>query len=317
MVDEFAPPKFFASVRGIEHDQLFTEFNVGAARQISLSAEVRMCVEYNVKEKRRLKSVVDRQAELLKVREGEIENLKAQLLLREEKAAEVICLRAEASNFGAVERSLWDETDALKERNAIFKKELDALDVNVTELEASTVSKERGLTDLNALVTIVKSRNDNLVNKGRRVGTRGAQITLGSTLWKSHNAIGYSTFRTIPDFGVFTSLTSPSAPNAPSKTPSTKDTFSSSIDYIPKSPTSSTSLSPNGYLNSLTSPPPRVSPPPPTQENASMDITLTFHHHPIDVHLILHHLTTYSLVITFLEPSSGQWLFLLVLLYQI
>ncbi|GKD25668.1 hypothetical protein Tco_1231882 [Tanacetum coccineum] len=57
---------------------------------------------------------------------------------------------------------------------------------------------------------------------------------------------------------------SPSAPNAPSKTPSTKDTSSSSIDYILKSPTSSTSLSPNGYLNSPTSLPPRVSPPPPT-----------------------------------------------------
>ncbi|GJS52390.1 hypothetical protein Tco_0625752 [Tanacetum coccineum] len=70
-------------------------------------------------------------------------------------------------------------------------------------------------------------------------------------------------------------ISSPSAPNAPSKTPSTKDTSSSSIDYIPKSPTSSTSLLPNGYLNPPTSPPPRVSPPPPTQENASMDITLT------------------------------------------
>ncbi|GJY56632.1 hypothetical protein Tco_0455747 [Tanacetum coccineum] len=70
-------------------------------------------------------------------------------------------------------------------------------------------------------------------------------------------------------------ISSPSTPNVPSKTPSTKDTSSSSIDYIPKSPTSSTSLSPNGYLNSPTSPPPRVSPPPPTQENASMDITLT------------------------------------------
>ncbi|GJW63990.1 hypothetical protein Tco_0115874 [Tanacetum coccineum] len=70
-------------------------------------------------------------------------------------------------------------------------------------------------------------------------------------------------------------ISSPSAPNAPSKTPSTKDTSSSSIDYIPKSPTSSTSLSPNGYLNPPTSPPPRVSPPPPTHENASMDITLT------------------------------------------
>ncbi|GJZ87029.1 hypothetical protein Tco_0658639 [Tanacetum coccineum] len=57
-------------------------------------------------------------------------------------------------------------------------------------------------------------------------------------------------------------LSSPSAPNAPSKTPSTKDTSLSSIDYIPKSPISSTSLSPNGYLNSPTSPPLRISSPP-------------------------------------------------------
>ncbi|GJW71639.1 hypothetical protein Tco_0128556 [Tanacetum coccineum] len=70
-------------------------------------------------------------------------------------------------------------------------------------------------------------------------------------------------------------LSSPFSPNAPSKTPSTKDTSSSLIDYIPKSPTSSTSLSPNGYLNPPTSPPPRISPPPSTQENASIDITLT------------------------------------------
>ncbi|GKD25710.1 hypothetical protein Tco_1231924, partial [Tanacetum coccineum] len=70
-------------------------------------------------------------------------------------------------------------------------------------------------------------------------------------------------------------ISSPGAPNAPSKTPSTKDTSSSSIDYIPKSPTSSTSLSPNGYLNPPTSPPLRVSSPPPTQKNVSMDTTLT------------------------------------------
>ncbi|GJX11667.1 hypothetical protein Tco_0201526 [Tanacetum coccineum] len=71
-------------------------------------------------------------------------------------------------------------------------------------------------------------------------------------------------------------LSSPSAPNAPSKTPSTKGTSSSSIDYTPKSPTSSTSPSTNGYLNSPTSLPPRVPRPPPTQENTSIDITLTF-----------------------------------------
>ncbi|GKG30694.1 hypothetical protein Tco_0423182, partial [Tanacetum coccineum] len=69
------------------------------------------------------------------------------------EVAEVICLRAEASNLGAVKRFLWDEMDALKERNTILEKELDALDVKVTELEASSVSKERELTDLNALVS--------------------------------------------------------------------------------------------------------------------------------------------------------------------
>ncbi|GJS75199.1 hypothetical protein Tco_0725080 [Tanacetum coccineum] len=45
------------------------------------------------------------------------------------------------------------------------------------------------------------------------------------------------------------------------------------LTYIPISPTSS--FHTNGYLNPPSFPPPRVSPPPPTQENASMDITLT------------------------------------------
>nr|GFA87895.1 hypothetical protein [Tanacetum cinerariifolium] len=97
MVDEFAPLKFFASVRGMEHDQLFTEFNVEATRQMSLSAE--------------------------------------------------------------------GETNALRERNVILKKERNALDVKVTELETSAMSKERKLTYLNALVTFVKSQNDNLANR--------------------------------------------------------------------------------------------------------------------------------------------------------
>nr|GEZ75123.1 hypothetical protein [Tanacetum cinerariifolium] len=67
-------------------------------------------------------------------------------------------------------------------------------------------------------------------------------------------------------------LSSPSAPNAPSKTPSTKGTSSSSIDYTL---ISSTSPSTNYYLNLPTSPPSRVPSPPLTQENTSMDITLT------------------------------------------
>ncbi|GKE18246.1 hypothetical protein Tco_1425823 [Tanacetum coccineum] len=66
---------------------------------------------------------------------------------------------------------------------------------------------------------------------------------------------------------------SPSAPNAPSKTPSTVATSSSLIDSKLKSPTSSTSPSTDGYLNSPICPPPRVPPPPSTQ--GCEDITLT------------------------------------------
>nr|GEU79109.1 putative ribonuclease H-like domain-containing protein [Tanacetum cinerariifolium] len=119
---------------------------------MSLSAEVRMRAEYNVKQKRRLKSVVESQGELLKAREEEIESLKARLLLKEAKAMEAIRLPAEASNFETVEKFLRDETNALRERNVILEKEQNAMDVKVTELETSAMSKERELIDLNALV---------------------------------------------------------------------------------------------------------------------------------------------------------------------
>ncbi|GKB91711.1 hypothetical protein Tco_0963983 [Tanacetum coccineum] len=96
----------------------------------------------------------------------------------------------------------------------------------------------------------------------------------------------------------------PSAPNAPLKTPSTKDTSSSSIDYLPKSPTSSTSPSTNGYLNSPTSPPPRVPPPPPIQESRSMDITLNLSPiTPLDVQFNTPPLSTSLWSSHSLEPS--------------
>ncbi|GJX21450.1 hypothetical protein Tco_0224127 [Tanacetum coccineum] len=165
MVDEFAPSKFFASVCGMKHDQLFREFNVRAARQMSLSAEVRMRAEYNIRGKRRLKSVVEEKDELLKTRDEEIENLKANMSLKEAEAAEAICLSAEASKFKIVEKSLRDEVNALVEHNTILEKERNALDVKVADLEASVISKERELTDSNAQLTSVKSQNGNLIDQ--------------------------------------------------------------------------------------------------------------------------------------------------------
>nr|GEZ27363.1 hypothetical protein [Tanacetum cinerariifolium] len=165
IVDEFAPPMFFGSIRGMKHDQLFTEFNVGDARQMSLSAEVRMCAEYNIRGRMRLESVVKEKNQLLKAKDEEIKNLKAQMLLKEAKAAEAICLRVEASNFKAMEKSLRDEFNSLNKHNIILEKERNALDVKVMDLEAVVVSKERELTDSNAHLTSIKSQNDNLADQ--------------------------------------------------------------------------------------------------------------------------------------------------------
>ncbi|GJY33403.1 hypothetical protein Tco_0417872 [Tanacetum coccineum] len=152
MVDEFAPPKFFASVQGMDHDQLFTEFNVGAALQISLSAEVKMRAEYNIKEKRRLNSVMEEKNSLLKAKDEEVESLKAQLLMKEAKAAEAICLRAESSKFEVVEKSLRDEVKVLKEQNATLEQERTDLGVKVADLAASVKVREQEVAGLDAQV---------------------------------------------------------------------------------------------------------------------------------------------------------------------
>ncbi|GKE47879.1 hypothetical protein Tco_1479137 [Tanacetum coccineum] len=106
---------------------------------------------------------------------------------------------------------------------------------------------------------------------------------------------------------------SPSALNKPLKTPSIVATSSSFIDHKPKSPTSSTSPSIYGYLNSSMSHPLTVSPPPPTQESGSMDITLTLSPvTPLDVQFntpsppspLFGHLIPWNL----LEAHGDSWL---------
>ncbi|GKA35754.1 hypothetical protein Tco_0722245 [Tanacetum coccineum] len=164
MVDEFAPPKFFASIRGMEHDQLFTEFNVGVARQMSLSAEVRMRAEFNIREKRRLCSVVEEKDSLLKARDEDIRSLKAQLLVKETEAAMALHLLVEASKYEVVEKSLQDEIKSLKERNTTLEKEKDVLDVKVADLAASVKVREQEADDSDVMVTTVKLQNDRLAD---------------------------------------------------------------------------------------------------------------------------------------------------------
>nr|GEX57604.1 hypothetical protein [Tanacetum cinerariifolium] len=148
MVDEFAPPKFSASVRGMDHDQLFTEFNVGAAHQISLSAEVRMRAKYNLKEKRMLNSVVKEKDSLLMSR----------LFIFVPKPLNLKLLRNHR-----------DETQVLKERNSTLEKEKSKLEIQVTDLAASVKVREQEVANLDAVVTSVKLQNDSLADQDEKI----------------------------------------------------------------------------------------------------------------------------------------------------
>ncbi|GKA51381.1 hypothetical protein Tco_0744577 [Tanacetum coccineum] len=56
LVDRVAPPAFFSALRTMDYDQLYMKFNVGAAWQVCLGAEVRSRVEHELELKEKLKA---------------------------------------------------------------------------------------------------------------------------------------------------------------------------------------------------------------------------------------------------------------------
>ncbi|GJU45710.1 hypothetical protein Tco_1202976, partial [Tanacetum coccineum] len=164
-IDDLAPPALFAKILEMDYLDLFMEFNIRIARQACLSAEVRMLTEYCLDERRRLESECGRQAELLKGKDVEIENLKAQLLPKETEAAEAAHLIAQVSVAEATKKIHADEIEALKQRNVALKNEKNSLGEKVTELQSSISTKNLELKDLNATLSSLQSQNDGLVHQ--------------------------------------------------------------------------------------------------------------------------------------------------------
>ncbi|GKD25667.1 hypothetical protein Tco_1231881 [Tanacetum coccineum] len=86
------------------------------------------------------------------LRDDKVENLKAQLLLKEAEAAEAAHFRAQVSAAEATEKMHADEIDALKQRNVALENEKDSLDGKVIELQSSVSAKDLELKDLNVVV---------------------------------------------------------------------------------------------------------------------------------------------------------------------
>nr|GEX25448.1 hypothetical protein [Tanacetum cinerariifolium] len=145
MIGQLSPPGFFSQLRGMDYDQLFPEFNVGATRQTCLSSEVRLRSEHNYKERKKFERKCDRQADLLKEKDTEVASLKAQLSLKEAEAAEAICLRSQVFVIEVVEAARISELNSLKEWNLALEGDESTLEGQVTTLESAAASKDTEL----------------------------------------------------------------------------------------------------------------------------------------------------------------------------
>ncbi|GJU68570.1 hypothetical protein Tco_1254829 [Tanacetum coccineum] len=147
MIDHFTPPAFFKTVRGMEHEQLFAEFNMSAARNLSLSSE-----------------------------DNEIEELRSQLLHAKDESMEVARLRTLVSSLEAIEGSLRGEVASAKEHNGLLEQERSALKLKVTSLESIIAEKDRELSDLGTSASSLRSQNQSLVNQVHELETSSAGL---------------------------------------------------------------------------------------------------------------------------------------------
>ncbi|GJR91804.1 hypothetical protein Tco_0215815 [Tanacetum coccineum] len=147
MIDHFTPPAFFKAIRGMEHEQLFAEFNVSAACNLSLSSE-----------------------------DKEIRELRSQLLQAKDESMEVAQLCTRVSNLESIKGLLRGEVASAKEHNGLLEQERSALKLKVTGLESIIAKKDRELSDLGTSSSSLRSQNQSLVNQVHELETSSAGL---------------------------------------------------------------------------------------------------------------------------------------------
>ncbi|GJS57691.1 hypothetical protein Tco_0652475 [Tanacetum coccineum] len=159
MIDHFTPPAFFKTVRGMEHEQLFTEFNVSAARNLSLSSEVRMRAEYNILEKRKWKSLAEERNVLLEAKDREALRFEISVVKGPRRS------RGELSDLGASSSSLRSENQSLLDQ--------------VHKLELSSADLRLKLETYEGVLAQLEEFQDNLMGPLRTRNARSADFTRG------------------------------------------------------------------------------------------------------------------------------------------
>ncbi|GJZ09753.1 hypothetical protein Tco_0544036 [Tanacetum coccineum] len=163
LVDRVAPPAFFAYLRSMDCDQLYTEFNVRAARQICLGSEVRSRTEHELELKEKLNAKYDARGKLLEEKNSEILRLKSQLAEKEVEAAEVVRLRDQVSSLSGEKSALTAELSTLKVTITQKDHDISLLNSHATHLESALNDAQVACTEAGTKITSLASERDRLV----------------------------------------------------------------------------------------------------------------------------------------------------------
>ncbi|GJT49460.1 receptor-like protein 7 [Tanacetum coccineum] len=165
LMDRVAPLTFFSALRSMDCDQLYTEFNVGAVRQICLGSEVRSRAKHELELKEKLNAKYAARGKLLEKKDSEILRLKSQLAEKEAETAEVVRLRDQVSSLSGEKSALTAEVSALKV--VITQKDHDISLVNsrATHLESALNDAQVACTEAGTKITSLSSERDRLVSE--------------------------------------------------------------------------------------------------------------------------------------------------------
>ncbi|GJR42445.1 hypothetical protein Tco_1310548 [Tanacetum coccineum] len=165
LVDRVAPLVFFSALRTMDYDQLYTEFNVGAARQICLGSEVRSHAEHELELKEKLRAKYTAHGKLLGEKDLEILRLKSQLAEKEAEAAEVIRLRDQVSSLSGEKSTLAAEVSALKVTISQKDHDISLLDSRATHLASTLDDAKAACAEAGTKITSLASERDRLASK--------------------------------------------------------------------------------------------------------------------------------------------------------
>ncbi|GJX40680.1 hypothetical protein Tco_0255670, partial [Tanacetum coccineum] len=162
LVNRVAPPAFFSALRSMDYDQLYMEFNVGAARQVCLEAEVRSRAEHELELKEKLRVKYAACGRLLEEKDLEILKLKSKLAEKEAEAAEVIRLRDQVS-------SLFEEKSALTAKVSTLNIIVTQKDHDISLLNSRATSLASTLDDAKVTCTEAEHKITSLASERDRL----------------------------------------------------------------------------------------------------------------------------------------------------